>query len=181
MATYQSFETDRLILRPTDEQDAGFILELFNSSKWIEHIGDRKVRTEADAKQYIRDRILPQLERLGYANYTLIRKSDGTKVGTCGLYDREGLEGVDIGFALFPAYERQGYAYEAASKLLELGFSQFGLTSIQAITTRANIASQRLLQKLGLTFDKMVRIPNDEEELMLFAIKAAPTTRQNLS
>lgn len=180
MATYQSFETDRLYLRPTDEQDAGFILKLFNSPKWIEHIGDRKVRTEADARQYIRDRMLPQLERLGYANYTLIRKSDGAKVGSCGLYDREGLDGVDIGFAMLPTYERQGYGYEAASKLLELGFAQFGLTSIQAITTRANIASQRLLQKLGLTFDRMVRIPNDEEELMLFTITAVTTTRQRL-
>ncbi|HSO86523.1 MAG TPA: GNAT family N-acetyltransferase, partial [Draconibacterium sp.] len=66
------------------------------------------MHTEEDAKQYIKNKIRPQLEKLGFANYTLIRKSDGLKIGSCGLYDREGVEGIDIGFALLPAFEGLG-------------------------------------------------------------------------
>ncbi|MBL7750575.1 MAG: hypothetical protein JNN29_04285, partial [Chitinophagaceae bacterium] len=65
---YKTFETDRLIIRPTVEEDAAFILELLNTPKWIQFVGDRKVHTEADAQNYIRIKMMPQLERLGYSN-----------------------------------------------------------------------------------------------------------------
>ena len=66
MKKYAHFETERLFLQPTTEEDAGFILELLNSPKWLEYIGDRSVHTEEDAKQYIKNKISPQLEKLGY-------------------------------------------------------------------------------------------------------------------
>ena len=91
---YKTFETERLILRPTTVDDAKMILDLLNSPKWIQNIGDRNVNNLDEAKAYIEAKIKPQLRRLGYSNYTLIRKSDNQKVGSCGLYDREGLEGV---------------------------------------------------------------------------------------
>jgi RimJ/RimL family protein N-acetyltransferase len=171
MKKYAHFETERLVLQPTTEEDAGFILELLNSPKWLEYIGDRKVYTEEDAKQYIKNKISPQLEKLGFANYTLIRKSDGLKIGSCGLYDREGVEGIDIGFALLPAFEGLGYGFESASKVLEIGKTKFNIDRFSAITTKNNLASQRLIEKLGLRYIKTVRIPNDEEELLLYRIE----------
>ena len=167
--SYQTFETERLFIRPTTEEDAEFIFELLNTPKWIQHIGDRNIRSVESARQYIKNRMLPQLERLGFANYTLIRKADGQKIGTCGLYEREGLEGVDIGFALLPAYEKQGYAYESADRLLRAGFEEFGLTTVSGITTKENLASQQLLTKLGLTLQGTTRIPNDEAVLLLYS------------
>jgi len=98
------FETDRLLLRPTSTADAEFIMELMNTPKWIEFIGDRNVKTLEGAKAYIANKMMPQLQRLGYSNFTIIRKSDDVKIGTCGLFDREGLEGIDIGFAFLPHY-----------------------------------------------------------------------------
>ena len=171
MKKYAHFETERLVLQPTTEEDAGFILELLNSPKWLEYIGDRKVYTEEDAKQYIKNKISPQLEKLGFANYTLIRKSDGLKIGSCGLYDREGVEGIDIGFALLPAFEGLGYGFESASKVLEIGKTKFNIDRFSAITTKNNLASQRLIEKLGLRYIKTIRIPNDEEELLLYRIE----------
>jgi len=113
--------------------------------------------------------MLPQLERLGYGNYTVIRKSDRAKIGTCGLYDRKGLEGVDIGFAFLPAYEGQGYGYESANKIKEAGLSVFGIKKLSAITAKENIASQKLLEKLGFYFSEFVTLPDDdEEELLLY-------------
>jgi ribosomal-protein-alanine N-acetyltransferase len=168
MSEYKFFETDRLLLQPTSEEDASFLLELLNTPKWLKYIGDRNVHSVEEARSYIFQKITPQFQRLGFANYTVVRKSDGAKMGTCGLYDREGLEGVDIGFAFLPQYEGRGYALESAQKILEIGFDVFMLEKISAITTRDNIASQGLLEKLGLEFRQMIRIPGDEEELMYY-------------
>lgn len=168
MQPYQKFETERLILQPTSLADAAFIQELLNSPKWLQYIGDRNVKTIEDAQHYVRTKILPQFKRLGYGTYTLIRKADNNKIGTCGLFDRDGLEGIDIGFALLPGYEGKGYAFEAALKLKNVAYSEFGITSIDAITTKDNLASQKLLEKLGLQKIGTTRLPNEEEELLLY-------------
>ena len=169
---YKTYETERLILRPTTESDAAYILELMNTPKWLKNIGDRKVHSEEDAIKYIQERMLPQLERLGFSNYTVIRKSDGVKMGSCGLYDREGLEGLDIGFAFLPAFEKKGYAYEAASRIKQAAIEDFGIEIIKAITIPSNTASQNLLEKLGLKFQKRFFMEGDSEELMLYQWEA---------
>jgi len=165
-----SFETERLILRPTVQEDAAFLLELLNSPKWLQYIGDRNVRTIEAAAEYVEKKITPQFERLGYTNYTVIRKSDGEKLGTCGLYDRDGLEGVDIGFAFLPQHEGQGYAFEAALRVKALAFEVFKINHLCAITTQDNFSSQKLLEKLGFRFTKLINIPNDEVTLMLYEL-----------
>ena len=167
---YRTFQTERLQMRPTTEKDAAFILQLVNTPKWRVYIGDRNVHTVKEAEAYIKVKMLPQLEKLGYGNYTVIRKSDGEKLGTCGLYDREGLEGIDIGFAFLPQFEKKGYAFESVNKLLEVAKKDFNLNKISAITTKENTASQKLLTKIGLTFKEKVKIPNDEEELLLYIL-----------
>lgn len=171
MNPHDIFETERLFLRPTTEIDAKFILRLLNTPKWYKYIGDRNVKTIEEAKEYIKTKMEPQLKRLGYANYTIIRKSDDVKMGTCGLYDRDGLEGIDIGFAFLPEYEKMGFAFEAANKVKSLAFENFGLTEINAMTTRNNISSQRLLEKLGMKLAGTTKLPDDKEELLLYRLK----------
>jgi len=163
-------ETERLIIRPTNIDDSEFILELLNTPKWLENIGDRNVKCIEDAKNYIETKMLTQFEKLGFANNTIIRKQGRIKIGSSGLYDREGIDGVDIGFAFLPEYEKQGYAYESSKKLLEVGFANWGIKKVSAITTQENKASQRLIIKLGLKFQKIINIPNDDEDLMLYEL-----------
>lgn len=165
---YKSFETERLIIRPTSERDSEFIFELLNTPKWLKYIGDRNIKTIDNAKDYIKEKMTPQLERLGYSNYTLTTKQDHQKIGTCGLYDREGLEGIDIGFALLPKYEKKGFAFEASSKLKEVAFGEFGIKNLKAITTKDNISSQKLLENLGMKLMGTTKMPNDDEELLLY-------------
>jgi RimJ/RimL family protein N-acetyltransferase len=171
MGQYKIFKTDRLTLKPTSEEDDEFIFELLNTPKWIKYVGDRNVKTVKNAREYIKIKMLPQLKRLGYANYTVIRKADNCKIGTCGLYDRDGLEGIDIGFAFLPQFEKKGYAIESANKLKDVAFSEFGLTQINAITVKDNISSQKLLEKLGMKLMGTTRIKNDDEELLLYKIE----------
>lgn len=163
-----TLETERLYMRPAHVKDAPFVLELLNTPKWLSYIGDRNVHTEEDAIHYITSKMLPQFEEKQFGNYMVIRKEDLKTIGCCGLYDREGIEGVDIGFAFLPPYERKGYAFESASKVMQYGKEVHGITMISGITVKENTASQRLLEKLGLTFSKEVTLSKDTEAVMLY-------------
>jgi len=162
-------ETDRLVLRRLTPDDAAFILELVNDPDWLRFIGDRGVRTLEDARNYILNGPVAMYERVGFGLYLVERKSDGVPLGMCGLIKREGLDDVDIGFAYLPQYRAQGYAYEAASAVMAYGRREFGLQRIVAITSLDNVQSIQLLGKLGFTFEKIIRLSEDGEELKLFA------------
>jgi len=168
---HKEFETERVLIKPTSEGDAEFIYKLMNTPKFIQYIGDRDIKSVVSAKDYIKTKMLPQLQRLGYSNYTIFQKSDNIKIGTCGLYDREGMDGIDIGFAFLPEYEGQGFAYEATNRLKEAAFEEFEIEEIKAITSKENISSQKLLEKLGLEMAGTIKLPNEEEELLLYKIR----------
>ena len=163
-----SYETDRLILKPAEVQDADFFLELYNMPSFIQYIGDRNLRTKEDAENYIKSRFIPQIEKLGFGNNVVILKEDHTKIGAVGIFEREGLDVLDIGFSFLEKYERKGYAYESANKLKEVAATDFGVHKISAITTKDNFSSQKLIERLGLKFQKMVTIPEDVVELMYY-------------
>lgn len=165
---YKIFETERLILKPFDITDSAFLIRLLNSPKWLQYIGDRNVHTEEEAVAYIKERMITQLEKLGFGNNLVIRKEDNTPIGACGLYERPGLPLIDIGFAFLPEYEGRGYGFEAASRLLDAGKNDFYLQKVSAICTQDNTASQKLLGKLGLTFIKLIQMDSDRDELMYY-------------
>ncbi len=168
---YEFYETDRLILRLTDLDDADFVFELMNSPKWLEFIGDREIATLEDAKDYITVKMIDQVQKLGFGNYTVIRKEDNAKLGTCGLYDREGMKGLDIGFALLPSYEGKGYALEASMLLRDLAFDEFKQDLLNGITTDENTSSQRLLEKLGMTPVGKLQLENDPKNFIHYRMK----------
>ncbi|HEA21495.1 hypothetical protein LCGC14_1095450 [marine sediment metagenome] len=171
MSFHTTFKTERLIIRPTSEEDAEFIFKLMNTQQWQEYIGDRNIKSVEIAETYVKSKILPQFARLGYGNYTIIRNSDKAKIGTCGLFDREGLNGIDIGFAFLPEYGKLGFAFEAAERIIIAGFTDFGLKTILAITTEDNSSSQKLLTKLGLEAVGTTELPNDSKKLLLYSIE----------
>ncbi|MFF2177990.1 GNAT family N-acetyltransferase [Lysinibacillus sp. NPDC058147] len=162
------FETERLILRLQTTDDADFILELVNDPSWLQFIGDRGVRTVEDACEYIVN-ALRMYEQFGFCFYLVERKEDQIPLGLCGLNKRVSLEDVDIGYAFLPRYWGKGYAYEAASATLAYGIDKLGLNRIVAITTQDNHASAKLLEKIGLEFERLVQFSNDAEELRLFS------------
>lgn len=166
------FETERLLLEPVKNDDAAFILELYNSPNFLKFIGDRKLRSVKDAENYIKDRFLPHVEKNGFGSFVILTKSDQVKIGNVGIYVREGLDAPDIGFSFLPEYEGKGYGYEASRKLMETAFTEFGLKKISAITSKDNIASQKLIEKLGLQYQSVVRLPDDDEDLLYYEIES---------
>ncbi|UPW82673.1 GNAT family N-acetyltransferase [Lysinibacillus sp. Ag94] len=163
------FETERLTLRLQTTDDADFILALMNDPSWLQFIGDRGVKTVEEACEYIVNGPLRMYEQFGFCFYLVERKDDQIPLGLCGFAKRESLEDVDIGFAFLPKYWGKGYAYEAASATLAYGIDILGLNRIVAITTQDNEASAKLLEKIGLKFERLVQLSNDAEELRLFS------------
>lgn len=164
------FETERLILRQMDTSDAAFLVEVMNTPKWLEFIGDRNVHSEEDGLNYIVDRVLSQYERLGFSNFTVITKFDNVKIGVCGLYDRPGLEGIDIGFAFLPEAEGKGYGFESANAIKNAAFEVFGIEKLCAITSKENVASQRLLEKIGMKQLGGIVLPGETEEVFYYEL-----------
>lgn len=162
------YETERLIIRPMSPEDADLIFELYNMPKFIKFIGNRHIRTLSDAENYIKNKFLPQFEKLGFGNYLVILKEGNKKIGGVGIFEREGLDVVDIGFSVLEEFEGKGYVFEAAQKVKSIGMDEFGLKKISAITTKDNYSSQKLIERLGLKFQKFVTIPEDSEELMYY-------------
>lgn len=161
-------ETKRLTLSEQTENDAAFILKLMNTPRWLKYIGDRGIRTIEDAQKYIANGAMKSYKQHGFGFYLTRLKDGNLPVGICGVVKRDGLEHVDIGFAFLPEYEGKGYGFEAALAVMEYAKNILKLGVIVAITTKDNVASIKLLNKIGLRFKEFVTMPGDDEELMLF-------------
>lgn len=162
-------ETARLILRQFSLDDDDFILELLNEPSFIQNIGDRGVQNLEDARSYITRVPIASYERNGFGLYLVELKESSEPIGMCGLIKRAELEDVDIGYAFLPKYWSKGYAVESAIAVKEYAREVLGLKRLVAITDPENQASIRVLEKIGLKFEKMVRLSEDDIELKLLA------------
>jgi RimJ/RimL family protein N-acetyltransferase/heme-degrading monooxygenase HmoA len=161
-------ETERLRLRLFTLEDAAFVRELVNAPLFLRFIGDKRVRTLEDARQYLRSGPIESYARHGFGMYLVSRRDDGTPIGMCGLLKREALKDADVGFAYLPAFHSHGYGFEAASAVLAYARHVLGLTRIAAIVKPDNEASIALIEKLGLRLEGTTRIADFGPEDKLF-------------
>ena len=159
--------TPRLVLRELDADDAAFILELLNEDDFVRYIGDKGVRTRADAREYIDKGPVDSYARNGFGLYAACLR-DGTALGICGLVKRDGLTAPDLGFAFLSRHRSKGYALESSQAVLERGRQAFKLQRILAITTPDNDRSIGLLEKAGFKYEGMIRLSDDAGEVKLF-------------
>lgn len=160
-------ETERLLLRKITMDDAAFMLDLLNQPSFIHFIGDRGVRTLDDAREFIQNRYIAAYEQLGFGVYLTTLK-DGTPIGICGLIKRDALKDVDIGYAFLPQYWMRGYAFESASAVMAYAKNNLGLKRVVGVVAPDNSGSIRVLEKIGLSFEAMVKLSEDDIELKLF-------------
>lgn len=158
-------ETERLALRHFHRDDAAFVLRLLNEPAWLEHIGDRGVRTLEDAEGYIQKGPVEMYGRLGFGLFLVELKESAVPVGLCGLIQRGELEHVDIGFAFLAEHRGKGYALESASSVMSWARDILGFSQILAITSQGNSASGKLLEKLGFHFKGLVRLGAEDLKL----------------
>jgi RimJ/RimL family protein N-acetyltransferase len=159
--------TARLVLRQLEPSDAEFILELLNEPEFLQFVGDKEVRSLTDARAYISKGPMDSYARHGFGLYAACLH-DETPIGICGLVKREGLDDVDLGFAFLSRYRSKGYAVEAAAAILVHARRAHDLQRIVAITSPGNLASIAVLEKIGLKFERMIRLAAQSPELKLF-------------
>jgi RimJ/RimL family protein N-acetyltransferase len=162
--------TARLRLRTATPGDDAFYLALVNDPAFIEHIGDRGIRTLDEARSALIEGPIAMQQMRGHSLYVVELKHDATPIGMCGLIKRETLDGVDIGYAYLPGYRGQGYACEAGLAVLAHA-PALGLQRVLAITSPNNIASNRLLLKMGLRFERFVHLVPDDPGTNLYSIE----------
>ncbi len=169
MSPLTVLETERLLLRQFSTEDAVFILALLNDPSFIRNIGDKGARTIDDANSYILNGPVASYAKNGFGLYLAKLKETNESIGMCGLIKRDTLEDVDIGYAFLPRFWSKGYAVESALAVKEYAKNVVGLNRIVAVTDPENEGSIRILEKIGLQFERMVKLSDDDIELKLFA------------
>lgn len=165
----QILTTPRLRLRPAVAADAPFVLRLLNSAGFLANIGDRGVRTVADAQAYIADAPIFAYGPHGLGFNIVERIATGEPVGTCGLIKRETLDDVDVGYAFLDEAGGQGFATEAAGVALRHALDDLRLGRVVAITSPGNAGSRRVLSKIGMRYEGLVDVPGYEGPSCLYA------------
>jgi len=153
-----AISTARLLLEPLSESDSEFIIELLNTEGWIKFIGNRNIHSIADAIAYIQ-----KINGNKNITYWTVKLKDtkNSQIGLVTLIKRDYLEHNDIGFAFLPQFYAKGYAYEAANAVLSYLSKNKLATNILAETLPENTSSIKLLEKLGLRFEKEMEIENE--------------------
>lgn len=164
--------TERLTLSELSFEDAEFIVQLLSDADFIRFIGDKGVRSIADAQQYLQSGPMDSYAKNGFGLYLVRLRTDGTRIGICGLVCRESLDDPDVGFALMPDFRCNGYAYESAAAVVQHARGNLGLGRLLGITNPDNRGSIRLLEKAGFAFERRVRLAPDSDEVNLYASEA---------
>lgn len=161
--------TERLHLRELGAGDAPFILTLLNDPAFLANIGDRGVRSVADAAAYIESGPRASYASHGFGLWLVELTAGARPIGICGILKRDALPDPDLGFAFLPAYRSQGFGLEAASAVRDFARDVLKLHTLLAIVAPNNASSIRLLERLGFGFERMIAMPGDAHELKLFA------------
>lgn len=157
-----SIATGRLLIDPLGPNDKDFIFRLVNTEGWIRFIGNRNIHSPAEAAAYIQ-RIL-QNENMCY--WIVKLKDSGEPIGLVTFIKRDYLEYRDIGFAFLPEHTRRGYAYEATIAVLNNLPADGKNERILATTIPENENSIKLLEKIGLRFEREIEVGG--ERLFVF-------------
>lgn len=165
--------TERLELHWLTPADAPMMLAVWNDPAFLRYVGDRGIRTLEEARAAIEAGPMNLYSRYGYGPFRLRLKDDSADVGICGLFRRDTLDEPDIGFAILPDYCGQGLGFESSVAVLDHAREALGLDAVTAIVSPGNEASIALLEKLGLHYDRPIRMPGDDSDVSLYRIDFA--------
>jgi RimJ/RimL family protein N-acetyltransferase len=141
-------ETDRLVIRPKSLGDSEALHAMYGDEAVMRHLGGPFATLER-TREFVAAHMRHQ-ERHGLSMWALVERATGAVVGDVGfLADADGIE---IGWHLRRQSWGVGYATEAARACLTYGFSELGFARVSAYVETANVASVRVIEKLGMRF-----------------------------
>lgn len=149
-------ETGRLLLRPFVVDDAADFYRLNSDPEVVRYTGDHPPASVEAARLGLIERPLADYQRYGFGRLACVLKATGEFIGFAGLKFLPELNEVDLGYRFLRAFWGQGLATEAARASLADGFGRLGLRRIVGLVEREHRASVRVLEKCGMTFERMV-------------------------
>lgn len=150
--------TSRLLLREFAEEDWRAVVDYQSDPRYLRYY-TWTVRTEQDVRAFVQQFLDWQQEtpRLRYQMAIVLASSDQL-IGNCGIrLARAGAQEAELGFEVSPAYWSHGYATEAAQALLRFGFNDLGLHRVWGHCVADNVASWRVMEKLGMRCEGRLR------------------------
>jgi ribosomal-protein-alanine N-acetyltransferase len=160
-------ETARLRLRPFREGDLEDLYRLYGDAEVMRYISDGRPRTREETVAALA-RMMGHWPQFGFGMWALFDRTDGRFIGRCGLQPlREGSE-IELGYTLFKEFWGRGIATETARLALRHGFETSGLERIIAIAHPANGASRRVMEKVGLRYERTG--PFKDQEVVWYAL-----------
>lgn len=156
----KTIETPQLLLRPFMLDDAEAYWPLLRLPDVLRYTGEEPKTSLDEVREMLLTRPLHDYAAHGYGRMACIEKDSGRLVGFSGLKYLEELKETDVGYRFLPDCWGKGYATESGKALMAQGREQFGLKRIIGLAEPANGASCRVLEKLGLFFEREL----DEED-----------------
>jgi RimJ/RimL family protein N-acetyltransferase len=145
-------ETDRLLLREYVEEDAEAFFKLNTDPEVMRFVPDKPLLNVEQARQRLIDHPIVDYRKYGFGRGACILKSTGEQIGFAGLKYLEELGEVDVAYRLLPVHWGQGLATEVALASVRYGFAVLSLEQIIGLVMPKNIASVRVLEKIGLRY-----------------------------
>jgi RimJ/RimL family protein N-acetyltransferase len=151
-------ETERLLLREFEEEDAEWFFRLNSHPQVLRFVPDKALVSVEQARQVLVDHPIADYRKYGFGRGACILKTTGEPIGFAGLKYLEELGEVDVAYRLMPAHWGVGLATEVARATVPFGFTKLGLKQIIGLAMPKNIASIRVLEKIGLRYIESVTL-----------------------
>ncbi len=148
----QILETDRLLLRELNTKDSVNFYQLNLNPEVIKYTGDKSFQNIKQAENFLKT--YKDYKINGFGRWAVIEKSSGEFLGWCGLKYDKSLNETDIGFRFFEKYWNKGFATESAKACIIYGFEKLKIKTIIGRAMKDNIASIKVLEKIGLKYEK---------------------------
>ena len=157
-------ESNRILLRKFVKEDYKSVFEYGSNVEVQKYTGENILKSELDAKNIIKNRYLSDYKNYGYGRFAAIFKPENKIIGFAGLKYLPGLDETDIGFRFLPKYWGLGIATEISIEIIKYGFEILDLKKIIGIAYPENIASCKVLEKLGFKFYKFDTYDDADEK-----------------
>ena len=158
---WEILETERFLVRETTVEDVDSFYEIYAEPGITDYTEDL-FEDKDEEIQYTIDYAQNVYALYEYGVWTVLDKTTGQVVGRAGLSMREGFEIPELGYVIRREYQQRGVATEVCSAILSYGKHTLGFEKVQALTKRENVASERLLKKLGFSFEGEVVVDGEE-------------------
>jgi len=146
---FQNVETERLLLRRLNPNDVEEVFALRSNPEIMKYIPRPLLKTKEEALEHIammEDKIVNNIG----INWGITVKGSDKIIGIIGHYRiQPENHRAEIGYMSLPEYNGKGYITEAIKAVVEYGFEQMNLHSIEAVIDPGNTASEKVLQKNG--------------------------------